>query len=356
MGVETVAVGIIDNLDRHGERPALMFPGGRTISYGELGARVASLAAELGATKRLIAVEAERSEHAVIAYLAALKGGHAVALLPSGCLEAIDAFEQDFAPDIVFRNVDGRWRRMETGQAALRGDVHDDLAVLLATSGSTGKARYVRLSRQAIEANARSIAAYLDLTAEDRGALILPFHYSYGLSVLNSHLAAGGCVYVAARSAADAGFAAELREAGCTNVSGVPYSYELMEKTGFLRESLPALRFMTAAGGRMPAPLAEAFRHHLAAQGKRFFLMYGQSQGTDGDTWGPLLCQRTSLSAPRAFLSRQCLFAAKRPLPVMGREGARADRCRPLGAGQLPASMGRVLKVAASMAHRSRSV
>ena len=273
-------MGIIDNLDRHGERPALMFPGGRTISYGELGARVALLAAELGATKRLIAVEAERSEHAVIAYLAALKGGHAVALLPSGCLEAIDAFEQDFAPDIVFRNVDGRWRRMEAGQAALRGSVHDDLAVLLATSGSTGKARYVRLSRQAIEANARSIAAYLGLTVEDRGALILPFHYSYGLSVLNSHLAAGGCVYVAARSAADAGFAAELREAGCTNISGVPYSYELMEKTGFLRESLPALRFMTAAGGRMPAPLAEAFRHHLAAQGKRFFLMYGQTEAT----------------------------------------------------------------------------
>jgi acyl-CoA synthetase (AMP-forming)/AMP-acid ligase II len=242
-------LSFVDAFAAFGDRPALWFAGAGVISYAELDKRVCRLASELGPAKRLIALEAEKCEQAIVSYLAALKGGHVVALLPPGRHEALEAFEADFAPTPCFAapmgagagSCDARCQRWP----------HRDMAVLLATSGSTGKSRFVRLSAAAIAANATSIGDYLGLEQGDRGALILPFHYSYGLSVLNSHLAKGASVYVAGKGAADAGFANEMREAGCTNISGVPYSYELMEKTGFLKEELPALRFMTTAGGRI---------------------------------------------------------------------------------------------------------
>lgn len=269
----------VDELGNRGAAPALLFPGRPAIYYADLDRRVRALAGELGAAKALVAVEACPNEHAVIAYLAALRGRHAVALLPRGDAEAFADFEADFAPDVIFRQVDGRWRKVEASRRG-EGKLHPDLALMLGTSGSTGKSRFVRLSAKAVEANALSIGEYLGLRSNDRAALILPFHYCYGLSVINSHLAAGASVHFAANGVAQADFGTEMREAACTNISGVPYSYELMERAGFRPETLPALRFMTQAGGRMPPELVEGFRARLAATGKRLFVMYGQTEAT----------------------------------------------------------------------------
>ena len=71
-------------------------------------------------------------------------------------------------------------------------EVHPDLALLLSTSGSTGSAKLVRLSYSNIDANAESISRYLGLDHRDRAITTLPLAYSFGLSILNSHLQAGG--------------------------------------------------------------------------------------------------------------------------------------------------------------------
>jgi acyl-CoA synthetase (AMP-forming)/AMP-acid ligase II len=271
-------MGFVERFAERGQLPALVFADGRQISYAELARRVAALTGEFGPGKKLVAMQAANSEHAIIAYLAALHGGHTAALLSPCDPDALEAFEADFRPDVTFRMADGRWRATHNrgGGAAL----HPDLAVLLATSGSTGKARFVRLSRRNIESNAHAIADYLGLMTDDRGALILPFHYCYGLSVLNSHLAAGASIFVSDKGVADPGIAEDIGAACCTNISGVPYSFELMEKTGFRERELQALRFMTVAGGRMPPDLVETYRRHLASRGAELFLMYGQTEAT----------------------------------------------------------------------------
>lgn len=279
-GQEAVSdVRFVERFADHGARPALVFPDGRTISYAELERRVAQGAAGLGAQKRLVAIEAERTEQAIVGYLSALRGCHTVALLPPGAPDQREQFEAQFVPDVVLRRVDDRWRQTEAAKPSGAAP-HPDLALMLGTSGSTGKSRFVRLSTRAVEADAAAIGDYLGLGPQERAALLLPIHYSYGLSVLNSHLAVGASVYIAGKSAADAGFAEEMRQAGCTNIAGVPYTYELLEKTGFLTERLPELRFMTAAGGRMPPALVDTFRQKLAGEGKRFFVMYGQTEAT----------------------------------------------------------------------------
>lgn len=274
-----VAPDFVQGLARRGDAPALVFANGWTLTYAELARRVDRQAERLGAGKRLVAVETSASEHAIVAYLAALKAGHAVALLPSRDTTAAERFEADFQPDCRQRMADGRWRS-DTSSVPAAGELHPELALLLSTSGSTGLSRWVRLSASSLDANARSIAAYLDLTPSDRAALILPLHYCYGLSVLNSHLAAGASVFVADKSILDPGFADDLRRNGCTNLAGVPYSYELLERIGFRGERLPELRFMTVAGGRLAPELVERYHAHLARQGKRFFVMYGQTEAT----------------------------------------------------------------------------
>lgn len=272
-------MGFVENLAAFGERPALLFPGQPAITYAELDRRISALARAFGTGKRLVALETRRDEQTVLHYLAALKGGHAVALLPPDDDSAFEDFVATFHPDLQFRRVDGRWRRLVEPRADAEAP-HADLALLLGTSGSTGKSRFVRLSADALDANARSIASFLELDGTDRAALILPLHYSYGLSVLHSHLAVGASVFFSPAGASDPGFANTLRAADCTSLAGVPFSYEQMERAGFRRENLPALRFMTVAGGRLSPDLAQIYHRHLATSGKRFFLMYGQTEAT----------------------------------------------------------------------------
>ncbi|WP_246688535.1 MULTISPECIES: AMP-binding protein [unclassified Mesorhizobium] len=148
------------------------------------------------------------------------------------------------------------------------------------TSGSSGAAKAVRLSYANLDANARSIADYLELSPTDRAALVLPLHYSYGLSVLNSHLVAGGSILFPGVSVMSSDFPGIIADGGCTNLAGVPYSYELLERARFRAADLKALRMMTVAGGKLSPDLIALYRDHMLARGGRFFVMYGQTEAT----------------------------------------------------------------------------
>lgn len=230
--------------------------------------------------KKLIAVEAHTSDMAIVAYLSALRAGHAVAMLPPGAREVLADFEARFSPDLVFRRDGERWRLTQTGGGSAHCSLHDDLALVLMTSGSSGKPRAVRLSAANLTANANSIAEYLTLQPGDCACCILPLHYSYGLSVLNSHMKAGATVCLPGVSVRDPAFLSVLEEAGCTNFAGVPYSYELLEKAGFRKRRFANLRLMTVAGGRMCPDLVRKYNRHMGANGGEFFAMYGQTEAT----------------------------------------------------------------------------
>ena len=64
----------------------------------------------------------------------------------------------------------------------------NDLAMVLYTSGTTGKPKGVMLSHKNILANTKSIVRYLNLTENDCIVNILPFFYSFGNSILMTHL------------------------------------------------------------------------------------------------------------------------------------------------------------------------
>ena len=69
--------------------------------------------------------------------------------------------------------------------------LNDELGLLLTTSGSTGSPKFVRQSYNNVYINAKQIVEYLELTASERAITTLPMNYTYGLSIINSHLLVG---------------------------------------------------------------------------------------------------------------------------------------------------------------------
>jgi len=158
--------------------------------------------------------------------------------------------------------------------------VHPDLVVLLSTSGSTGSPKLVRLSWKNVESNAQSICQALNITSHSRAISSLPFHYSYGLSVLNTHLFMGASLVMTDDSLTAASFWDLFRTMECESFAGVPYSYEILRRLDVDKLAGPTLSVMTQAGGKLQRELIGHFHKVMTARDGLFFVMYGQTEAT----------------------------------------------------------------------------
>lgn len=173
----------------------------------------------------------------------------------------------------------GNYSLIKMGGSA-RFPLHDDLAVLLSTSGSTGSPKFVRLSYRNLEANAESIVKYLSISELDRPITTLPMSYSFGLSIINSHLIQGATILLTERSVMERDFWDFVKNQRATSLSGVPYTFEMLKKLRFFKMDLPQLETLTQAGGKMHYKLSEQFSHFCQNNGKKMFFMYGQTEAT----------------------------------------------------------------------------
>jgi len=251
---------------------------GASICYRDLIERAEALGALIGAEPQLVLLEADNSIEWLIAYVACLAGRHPVILAPRDAQASIAHLIGAFQPAIILSV--NRGYQPERLSGCTTTTLHPDLAVMLSTSGSTGSAKLVRLSRDNITANADSIALYLGLGADERAAVNLPTHYSYGLSIVNSHLYVGATLLFTRHSVLDAEFWDFCTAHGATSFAGVPQSYELLAKIDLAQRAPRSLRYFTQAGGRLPPELVIAMSELAFANGWRFFVMYGQTEAS----------------------------------------------------------------------------
>ncbi|HET9441848.1 MAG TPA: AMP-binding protein, partial [Acidimicrobiales bacterium] len=280
-------------VDRAPGAVALSFEG-RTLTYAELDERVAELAGRLGRRRRLVLLGAANTVDCVVAYLAALRGRHPVLLVPGDTASpstrstTASTLAAAYDPDVVMTAETG-WQVDGRPHAGSAHDLHPDLALLLTTSGSTGSSKLVRLSHGNVRSNALAIAEYLRLTPDDRAITTLPLQYCYGLSVLNSHLAAGASLALTTLSVVDRCFWDVFRSAGATSFAGVPHTFDLLDRTGFEERSasLPTLRYVTQAGGRLHPDAVRRYAALGRRDGWELFVMYGQTEATARMAWLP---------------------------------------------------------------------
>lgn len=154
------------------------------------------------------------------------------------------------------------------------------LALLLTTSGSTGSPKLVRLSKSNLINNAKSIVEYLCIDKNERAITSLPMYYSYGVSVLNSHLISGATILLTDDSYIQREFWNFAVNQKATSFAGVPFTYEILKKMKFWKKNLPALRTLTQAGGKLSNELIEYFAVNAQQRGIKFYVMYGQTEAT----------------------------------------------------------------------------
>ncbi|TDF93500.1 AMP-binding protein [Paenibacillus piri] len=259
--------------------PALMEPKfNHMVTYGQLHEKVSSFVERLScfsSTKQLGIIFARNTVDSVVAYLAALNKKDAVLLLDASLKDELrQNFIRTYKPDWIFDKELIQFNN--TGSQ----EPHPDLAVLLTTSGSTGNPRVVRLSYNNLQSNAVSIAEYLDITNTERPITTLPMAYSYGLSIINSHLHKEATLILTDESVISTRFWELFNACEATSFAGVPYLYQMLHRLRFDRMVLPSLCSFTQAGGRLPEKLAEYFTRAAQNKNCKFTMMYGQTEAT----------------------------------------------------------------------------
>ncbi|WP_158539756.1 AMP-binding protein [Gordonibacter sp. 28C] len=262
------------------------------VTYGELAGMADDVAGHV-LPGQVVLFAASNAAAAIAGYLGFLRVG-AVPLMSNGDAagETLVGLEEAYAPEFVWAPEGSTALVGKEPVFSLEGyclakadspgcsEANPDLALLLPTSGSTGSSRYVRVSRRNLQSNAEAIAGYMGLSPCDRAITTLPFSYSYGISIVNSHLEAGASVALTGCSLMERGFWDLFRASGATNFGGVPYTYRILEQLRFGRMSLPSLRFATQAGGALGEDMHRRFAKACADKGAGFFAMYGQTEAT----------------------------------------------------------------------------
>jgi long-chain acyl-CoA synthetase len=211
--------------------------------------------------------------------------------------------------------------------------VPESPALILYTSGSTGKPRGVIQTFRNVNANARSIAEYLALGPDDRALVILPLYYCYGRSVLQSHLFAGGSLFLDSRFAFPRVVLEAIASEGCTGFAGVPLTFEIIKRQVDVASiRFPRLRYLTQAGGAMAPETIDWVRatFHPA----KLFVMYGQTEATSRLSYLPPergLDKRGSIGIPIPGVELRVVDEGGRALPPgeTGHLVARGDNVTP---------------------------
>jgi acyl-coenzyme A synthetase/AMP-(fatty) acid ligase len=272
-------------LENFSGRSALILEDGAAVSYGDL-ARLADAvfrAPDAPTSRTLVALECANTLASISAYLGAIRNDIPVLLVDAQLASDLrEPLYQLYRVGAV-RTADGRWEKGDCDAPV----VHPDVGVLLSTSGSTGAAKLVKLTHANLQANAESIVASLALDVAERPVTTLPIHYSYGLSVLNSHLQVGATLLLTSEPVTSRAFWDFFRAHEATSFSGVPAIYAMLKQFRFERMALPSLRTMTQAGGRLGPELVKWFGELAASRGQRFVVMYGQTEAAPRMSYVP---------------------------------------------------------------------
>lgn len=158
--------------------------------------------------------------------------------------------------------------------------IDSELALLLTTSGSTGSPKMVRLSYENIRYTSQALIELIDLREDDKAITVTPLYHAYGLVILHTHWLRGASVLVTDKGLFDVEFWEVFRNHHVTNLSGVPFVFDILKQIGFLKQEYPDFRFMTQAGGKLSDDNQRLFSKALHENGKKLYIFLGLTEAT----------------------------------------------------------------------------
>ena len=289
---------ILNNLKKYSENIAIITKDLKTIKYKELFEEINKFKFKIKDRKKLTFLICTNEIEVIIAYLSFLEIKNPLMLIDVNLSdEKINELIVAYNPEYIFLNKNNstqKIKKMYTCSSKINSfynfklkknfyikkKINKDLSVLLGTSGTLGDSKFVKLTKVNIVENTKQIIKYLNLKTTDRTITTLPFNYSYGFSIINSHLSVGASLVLNNYSIFENKFWKLFNQNNITNFNGVPFTYEILSKLRFNQFFNKSLKFITQAGGRMAsANLEECLK--LSIENKvNFFTMYGQTEAS----------------------------------------------------------------------------
>lgn len=280
------------NFDAFKDRLAFLTDDGLVVSYGEL-ARICEDVKQIIPSGKLILHVSSNTLGSFVGYAALLQANHAAVLIEDLAFKKNrQALIQKWNPGYIWAEAasmqDLDWQPVYTlynytlfvSPHNMSPVMHKELALILTTSGSTANVKYVRQSFQNIRANTAAIVSYLPIRPTDRTVNLLPLHYTYGLSVVNTHLKQGASILVTSKKIAEKAFWDLIKKFRITNLNGVPFHYAVLMQFKIHKEQTHDLRFFTQAGGKLPENVQRYFGDYCQNTGIPLYIIYGQTEAT----------------------------------------------------------------------------
>lgn len=279
------------HLEQYGNAVALIDEKGENVSYQELAVRADRWAEQIP-HRCLVFLVCKNTIASVVGYVSCMRNGIVPVLIyPEMDKRLLENLLEHYRPSYIWMPFDdmtslGERIYQEDGYCLEKISFNEetllgeDLTLLLTTSGSTGSPKLVRQTWKNIQSNTRSIIDYLHIDSSDRAITTLPMHYTYGLSILNTHLCAGASVILTEATLLEKKFWNLLESQKATTFGGVPYTYEILKKLRFEKMEVPSLRYLTQAGGKLSKELAKEFYQICEEKGLQLIIMYGQTEAT----------------------------------------------------------------------------
>ncbi len=283
------------DLQRYTTNIAVLTDRGESLTYGLLAKEIEKFVAAIP-RKGFVFTLCENQLGSFVGYVACMNNGIPQVLLDGSkdlelVLRLIDIYHPEYlwmptrrveeiGGKTIYQYGDFSLQQMEYADdfTAKQKAINDKLLLCLTTSGSTGSPKLVRLSMENLKSNAESIAEYLHIDENERPVTTLPMYYSFGMSVINSHLIKGATILLTDKAVLQREFWNFMKDQKATSIAGVPYTYEMLKRLRFFRMDLPDLKTMIQAGGKLNAAFVKEYVDFAKANGKLFIVMYGQTE------------------------------------------------------------------------------
>lgn len=281
------------NFNKYPDNIALISDNGQKLSYGALQEEANKIARAVGG-RCLVFSMCSNTIGSVLGYVSFLENNIVPVLLNAHLDEELfrrlsDIYHPAFiwVPEAMAERYEGFHTEYSAyGYCLMKNSesrsyrLYEKLALLLTTSGSTGSQKFVRQSYRNVRVNTEQIIQYLELDESERPITTLPMNYTYGCSIINTHLSVGATILLTDRALMTREFWNFMKEQHATSIAGVPYTYEMLDKLRFFRMDLPYLRTMTQAGGKLSPELQKKYSTYAFEHGKKFVVMYGACEAT----------------------------------------------------------------------------
>jgi long-chain acyl-CoA synthetase len=286
----------------HPDKPALLFHG-ETTTWGRLDSRVDAVAHALEALGLArgdrVALHLGNTPDFAASYFGALRAGLVAlpvnpgytvpelthVLLDSGARVALTTAEGAAAvravrggPDHVLVTGEGSWADLQAGSPpydAVGGG--EDLAVLLYTSGTSGRPRGAMLTHRALLANLEQTSA-IDpqvVSSDDVVLLVLPLFHVYGLNAALGMVAKHGATGALVERFDPVATLQEIGRSQVTNVVGAPPMWVAWSLLPDVGGAFSSVRLCVSGAAPLPA---DVLHRVLAVTGHHVFEGYGLTE------------------------------------------------------------------------------